>query len=179
MTIPLIELVPPEVRYERSYRGAFAEMENEADRNAWVYLGEAGYNSYFQMTFQEYVNALLLRETQEPPGFVRDSVYWAVNSGQIIGRISLRHSLNDFLASAGGHIGYIVRPSWRGKGVASEMLRQILRTDRARSIGKLLLTCDDENLASEKTILNNGGVLESVIEVGAGKTKKKRFWISV
>lgn len=179
MQAPSFHLVPPDVRFETSFRAAFAEMKSESDRKAWVYLGESAYMTYFNMSFQDYVSSLLLRERQAPQGFVRDSVYWAIISDKIVGRISLRHELNDFLAKAGGHIGYIVRPTWRGQGVATEMLRQVLMADRARSIGKLLLTCDDDNVASEKTIVKNGGVLESAIEIATGEPKTKRFWIAV
>jgi len=59
------------------------------------------------------------------------------------------------------------------------MLRQLLLTDRAKSVGKLLLTCDEENAASEKTVLKNNGVFESVTEVGANRPRKKRFWITL
>jgi predicted acetyltransferase len=110
---------------------------------------------------------------------VRDTVYWAIHADEIVGRISLRHELNDFLAKAGGHIGYIVRPSWRGQGVATDMLRQVLKTERAKSIGKLLLTCDDDNAASKRTIIKNGGVLESALDVAPGESKTRRFWIFV
>ena len=120
---------------------------------------------------------LLAREHAPPTGYVPDTVYWAVRDGDMVGRISLRHELNEFLLREGGHIGYIVRPSARRQGVATEMLRQILRTDKARSIGRLLLTCDEDNLASEKTIRANGGILENVVVLGAGQ-RKKRYWIS-
>ncbi len=152
---------------------------SESDRKAWIYLGESGYVTFFNMSFQDYVSALLLRETQAPQRFVRDTVYWAINAGEVIGRISMRHELNDVLARVGGHIGYIVRPSSRGKGVATEMLRQVLTSERAKSIGKLLLTCDDGNAASERTILKNGGVLESTLDLAAGDPKKRRFWICI
>ena len=54
-----------------------------------------------------------------------------------------------------------VRPSARGRGLGTELLRQSLL--RARDIGldKALLTCGKTNYASVKVILSNGGVLES------------------
>lgn len=153
-------------------------MNTPSDRSAWVYLGDSADLTIPERNFEEYVLALLKRETIAAPGFVTDTVYWAKIGNEIVGRISIRHELNDFLKIVGGHIGYIVKPSCRGRGIATEMLRQILQTERARTIGKLLVTCDEANAASEKTILKNGGVLEDIISIGTGRPRKKRFWIS-
>ena len=97
----------------------------------------------------------------------------------MVGRIGLRHELNDFLETHGGHIGYIVRPSWRHKGIATNMLKQVLDTGISRSIGKLLLTCDEGNIASEKTILACGGQLQDILAYDPAKPGKKRYWINV
>ena len=59
------------------------------------------------------------------------------------------------------------------------MLRQILLKDRAKSIGKLLITCDEGNRASEKTILKNGGIFETTIDVAPGHPRKSRYWITL
>jgi len=167
----------PHEKYKNSFLAALAEMQTPSDCRAWNYLGD---NAPLEISdFTQYVQTLIDRETTPPPGFVRDSVYWAIQDSQVIGRIAIRHELNDFLKKIGGHIGYIVRPGWRGKGVATEMVKQILLTPKAREIGKLLLTCNDGNIASEKSILKNGGVFESTIEVAPGKPLKKRFWIEI
>ena len=97
----------------------------------------------------------------------------------MVGRISIRHELNDFLQKVGGHSGYIVAPAWRNKGVATEMLRNLLLTPKAKEIGKLLLTCDETNLASERTIFKNGGKLTQLMDKGSHRPKKKHFWIDL
>ena len=48
-----------------------------------------------------------------------------------VGRLSILHELNDALRVEGGHIGYDTVPSFRGRGVATEMLRQALPVARA------------------------------------------------
>ena len=45
------------------------------------------------------------------------------------------------------------------------------------NINKVLITCDSENLASEKTILANGGIFEKSIEVDGDLVK--RYWITI
>lgn len=174
-----LKLLRPHASFKESYLAGLEELTTDSDRSAWVYMGDSAPRDLPKKDFESYVAALLLRETTRPEGFVCDTVYWAVNDGEVIGRISLRHELNDFLRHAGGHIGYIVRPAYRGKGAATEMLRQILETPQARSIGRLLLTCDVGNTASEKTILKNHGTLESVVDQGGDRPSKKRFWITL
>ena len=92
--------------------------------------------------------------------------------------IDLRHHINHpILGTWGGHCGYSVRPSERGKGYAKEMLRLNLQNAKAKGIEKLLVTCNVENEASERTILANGGVFEKTIDVDGDKMK--RYWITV
>lgn len=178
MTSTSLTLVPPRIEDRDSFLAGLAEMTTASERAAWVYLGDSADPGIPARDFPAYVKTLLARETAPPPGFVTDTVYWAKIGDEVVGRISLRYELNDFLKHVGGHIGYIVRPGRRGQGVASEMLRQILQTPRARSLGKVLLTCDEDNEASARTILKNGGVLENIVPRDDGKPGKKRFWIT-
>ncbi len=91
---------------------------------------------------------------------------------------SLRHHINHLiLGTWGGHCGYSVRPSERGKGYAKEMLRLNIQNAKSMGIEKLLITCDVNNNASERTILDNGGVYEETINVDG--RKMKRYWITV
>ncbi|WP_127479613.1 GNAT family N-acetyltransferase [Nocardioides pantholopis] len=111
-----------------------------------------------------------------PPGRVPASFLVAEVDGEIVGRVSIRHELNDWLLRYGGHIGYGVRPAHRRRGYATEILCQSLEVARAVGVEKALLTCDDDNLASAATIERCGGVLEDVVPVEGGKPKR-RYWI--
>ena len=113
-------------------------------------------------------------------GLVPATTYLAVRraDNRVVGMIDVRHHLNEFLLNSGGHIGYSVRLSERRKGYATEMVRLALVECRDRlNLSKVLIACDKENIASAKTILTNGGILENEIPEDDGITQ--RYWVSL
>jgi predicted acetyltransferase len=96
--------------------------------------------------------------------------------GTIVGRASIRHELNDFLAREGGHIGYCVLPPHRGRGYATEILRQSLVVARSVGVTHALLVCDDDNLASAAVIERCGGLLGDRT-TDSGGAVSRRYWI--
>ncbi len=95
----------------------------------------------------------------------------------VVGVIQIRHRLNDNLLNFNGHIGYAVRPAWRGKGIAKWMLRMVLPHCKALGLASVLITCDKENEASRRTIEACGGRLEDIRM--DGQTPVLRYWISL
>ena len=93
--------------------------------------------------------------------------------GQALGFLNLRLRLNNFLLEKGGHIGYSIRPSERGKGYAKVTLRQGLQVAKEKNIKKALVTCSVNNPASRAVILANGGLIEDV------RDGVERYWIEV
>lgn len=124
--------------------------------------------------FAAYVaglHARALPETPRPPGWVPDTVLWFADEDQFIGRLTIRHDLNEMLREVGGHIGYDVRPSARRRGHATEMLRRALPMAAALGLDPLLITCDVDNIGSRRVIQANGGRLEDE------RHGKLRFWV--
>ncbi len=109
-----------------------------------------------------------------PEGWVPDIQLVAFSiDGQAVGFLNIRLCLNDFLLEEGGHIGYSIRPSERGKGYAKEALRQGLQVAKEKNIKKALVTCSVENPASRAVIVSNGGVFEDVCN------SVERYWIDL
>ena len=101
------------------------------------------------------------------------------SDNKLVGMIQVRHRFNDYLEKYAGNIGYSVRPSERRKGYAKEMLEMVLPFCRKIGIDKVMITCIDGNIGSEKTILANGGIYESTIHEPNSDRNLKRFWITL
>lgn len=101
------------------------------------------------------------------------------HDNRLVGMIQIRHCFNDYLEKYAGHIGYSVRPGERRKGYAKAMLKMALPFCREIGIEKVLITCMDGNIGSEKTILANGGVYETTVHEPDKNRELKRFWITL
>jgi predicted acetyltransferase len=111
---------------------------------------------------------------------VPSTFLFAFAGPRIVGRVAIRHELNDSLLRIGGHIGYAVLPVFRRRGYATEILRQsIVIACQEFGLTRVLLTCDDDNIGSIRTIEKNGGVLENLVTGPDVTAPKRRYWIAV
>lgn len=89
-------------------------------------------------------------------------LYWLYDNDKPIGYGKLRHRLNNNLLELGGHIGYVIRPSERRKGYGTRLLAELVKKANEKNISRVLLTCDEANLASRSIIESNHGELSSI-----------------
>jgi predicted acetyltransferase len=129
------------------------------------------------MAWPEYLQILdnLFTGTNLPEGKVSATFLIAESNGELVGRTSIRHELNDFLFSVGGHIGYGVRPNYRRQGYATEILKQSLAYINQLGITEVLVTCLDVNVGSFEVIQSQGGILENKVEYEGALWR--RYWI--
>lgn len=162
------------IKMEETYRRQLVEMMDE-----WTATGESIIPYAIRKTdyrnFSEYVRSLEV--TDESQGLVPDSTYFCLDEDRniLVGAVNIRHYLNEHLLLHGGHIGDGVRPSERGKGIATAMIAMALEKCRELGIENVLMVCDRDNIASARSIVKNGGVLENEIQ-GDG-TMEQRYWI--
>ena len=165
------------VKLEEKYKNQLFDMMNE-----WNKVGEKiipyaiRKNDYHN--FEEYLEKLEVKDNKE--GLVPDSTYFCLDTEKniFVGAVNIRHYLNESLLLDGGHIGDGVRPSERRKGIATKMIALALEECRKLGIKKVLMVCDKDNIASAKSIQNNGGILENEVEQEDGEIVQ-RYWIEV
>lgn len=122
-------------------------------------------------TVVEHLQAQADESTEIPEGRVHCTYFWITDDDhEVVGFLALRHRLNAWLLEEGGHIGYGVRPSRRNEGHASAALRLALAAAADLGIDKALVTCDEDNVGSRRTIERCGGVYED------SRNGKRRYW---
>lgn len=114
-----------------------------------------------------------------PASFVASDTYvMKGEGGRIYGMSSLRHKLTEGLLIGGGHIGYGIRPSERGRGCGTKQLALLLEKCKLLDINRVLITCDKDNVGSAKVAINNGATLEDEI-LENDRNILQRYWITL
>lgn len=161
----------PRFKHKSEWLTTVAEF-TAADTHITPYALTFGVSDY---TAYLYAHNVYHIGTEIPPNYVPSTAYFLMLDNRIVGAIDVRHRLNDNLLHVGGHIGYGIRPSERGKGYANRMLELGLEVCAQMGIHQVLLCCDASNTRSRQVILHNGGVLEN--EVEANGDIVQRYWI--
>ena len=167
------------VKPDLSYADEIIKYKEESLAESPVINGSAGLDRFssIEIWFEELKKRSC--EDTVPKGLVPSSTYLGVREkdNYIVGMIDIRHYLNEYLTQVGGHIGYGVRKTERNKGYAKQMLKLALEKCKELKIKKVLITCDEDNIASEKVILSANAKLEDIRNVDG--ENKKRFWIDL
>ena len=167
------------VKPDLSYADEIIKYKEESLKESPIINGSAGLDRFssIEIWFEELKKRS--NEDTVPEGLVPSSTYLGVREkdNYIVGMIDIRHYLNEYLTQVGGHIGYGVRKTERNKGYAKQMLKLALEKCKELKIKKVLITCDEDNIASEKVILSTNAKLEDIRNVDG--ENKKRFWIDL
>ncbi|WP_423918904.1 GNAT family N-acetyltransferase [Frigoribacterium sp. 2-23] len=170
-----MQLVSPSKRFFASFQQSLVEWQGAHQDGAGI--RDAGVLTT-KVGFSRWVEQLQAEEaTPRGQGFVTCTYYWMVEEDEYLGSIALRHELNDVVGEFVGHVGYSVRPSARGRGIAGRALRSMLVVARDRGFERVLLTCDALNVASRRVIERCGGEWENSVTDGGGN-RIERFWMT-
>ena len=175
MVMERLKLVLPKAEYE----AACLTYQKEFEQGKEVMHGTSGlaHAESFESWLKDIESSQF--EDKLTDGRVPSTTYLAVTADthHLVGMVNIRHRLNDYLKTIGGHIGYSVRKSERQRGYATEMLRLALEKCKVLGIPQVLITCDQDNIASAKTIKNNQGQLsQSFMHEG---TMIEHYWIEL
>ena len=167
------------VKPNLSYADEIIKYKEESLKESPLINGSAGLNRF--SSIEDWLEELKKRSSEAtvPEGLVPSSTYLGVREkdNYIVGMIDIRHYLNEYLTQVGGNIGYSVRKTERNKGYAKQMLKLALEKCKELKIKKVLITCDEDNIASEKVILSANAKFEDIRNVDG--ENKKRFWIDL
>lgn len=169
------------IKLTKEYYSQLSEMIEEWKLDQEINHTNHSPWSIFKNDYHDFDYYLDDLEICEPKGrMVPDSVYFLLDEERniLLGAVNIRHYLNDYLLQYGGHIGDGIRPSERRKGYATEMIRLALIECKKLGIDKVLMVCDKSNIASAKTIIKNGGVLENEFVDDEGEINQ-RYWIDL
>jgi len=170
-----MELVKPHKKYLASYIEALTE--------GFPIGGCSDDASFVKNNFEKHLSNLYRPREIWNDGEIRDDVpfqrLWIIEDDIFIGHMNLRVELNDFHEVLGGNIGYRVRTSFNGQGYATEALKQSLELCKLKKMNRVLVTCEEDNLASIRVIEKNNGKLLDKIKPNWCEKTIKRYLITV
>lgn len=171
----MIRLIVPNEEYLRSYKEAYNEY---SDNGISTYFFTDPSSCDIFAKFDRY-----RKERNLPPDRVGEDKYWLVDDEKMyfIGEVAIRHRLNDALEQRGGLIGYGVRYSEWNHGYGTKMLELALEKAKEMHISPVLITCNDDNIASARVMEKNGFTLRDKITVSRdGKVLlTRRYWKTI
>ncbi|MBT3538735.1 GNAT family N-acetyltransferase [Candidatus Parcubacteria bacterium] len=154
----MLKLIKPTYKYRKSFLKSLDELEKGP---AGIFDGDLARTNFkaYLTRVQNYENGINLAK-----GIVPASTFWLIDNDEFIGGVSFRHKLNKNLKEYGGHIGYSIRPSKRKKGYGTKMLALTLKRVKRFGLKKVMISCDHDNIASQKIIKGNGGILQEIVK---------------
>ncbi len=171
----MIELIVPGQEYLQSYQEAYDEYKKN-HISTYSFTDPSSCN-----IFEKFENYRYERNLR--PDRVGEDKYWLVDDEKayFIGEIGIRHKLNDTLRQRGGHIGYGIRYAEWNRGYGTKMLALALEKAKEMRISPVLITCNDDNLASARVIEKNGFVLENkvIVTTDGEDILTRRYWKTI
>lgn len=160
------------------------KMVNEfADANdEYQFEGLGNFKKIYDSSYEEFYDGLEVNKhiNQINPEWANQTSYVLIDeNGHIYGAANIRHELKGKLREIGGHVGYGIRPSERGKGYATLQLKLLLEKMDKMGIDNALITCRENNIGSIKTMNKFIGTADSLIPSRYEGIMEYRYWVDV
>ena len=174
---PMPELIAPTIRLHTAWLEARSEWGPGQHEDGFGLSPEdevespVGFAAWLARLTEES-DPVKVMEAGKAPCLYR----WVVEGDRVLGGIVLRHGPTDYVRWA-GHLGYGIRPSARGRGLATWAVGRMLNEAQGLGLDQVLVVCAADNVASAKTIERCGGIFECVDDTRFGPAR--RYWIKL
>lgn len=156
------------------------EFPNISHRQEWEKITKnwiwekAPWKLFFWDNYNDFLEEIV-KDTTNNSKWVNSHLYFLIENQFIIWSVQIRHHINHpLLSSIGGHIWYWIVYKYRWKWYGTKLLHMTLKllenlpvTDK-----KVLITCDLDNIGSEKIIQKNWWVFDGIWEFEWKKSKR-------
>ena len=156
--------------------------EFEESNDEYKFEGISNFKNITEENYNEFLQGLEKNKHIDEinSNWANQTTYVLIDeNGHIYGAGNIRHELKGKLIEIGGHIGYAIRPSERGKGFGTKQLILLLEKTAKMGIEQALLTCRENNIGSAKTIEKCFGVKDESVPSMFPGIMESRYWIDV
>jgi len=170
----LLALIKPTPSYKEDFLAMILDFRSKSEFFVYHDLAMIDFELYLKDVEQTELGENL------KPGYVSQNTFWMVlDHKTVVGESRLRHSLTSMSEIEGGHIGYAIRPSQRLNGYGTQILKLTLIEAARLGLQKVLITCDADNIGSQKIIQANGGVFDGENISPNSRKWVQRYWVVV
>ena len=170
------KLEKPSIEHKQSYLKALKEFHEEG---RYTFLEIEDVSENFEDFIEKVNNGK--RHLHKPYSDwiepVPETVLWLIKDHEFIGTLNIRHRLNWHLEKWGGHIGFIVRPSMRGKGYGKKLLQKAIPYIAHMGIERALLTIDPDDKGANKIVQFVGGKMQDTLPATDKFPSRNRYWL--
>ncbi|PZE32231.1 MULTISPECIES: GNAT family N-acetyltransferase [unclassified Curtobacterium] len=157
----MLELVRPQTALYEAWAEAHAEWGPGVHEDGFGITAQDDVGD--EDGFRTWVGRLHAR-----PG----ALWWIVEDGRVLGGIALRAPGDAAGVQRFGHVGYGIRPSARGRGVATWALGQVLAHASRVGIDPVIAVCRDDNDGSIGVLEHYDAVLLSTERRGGVRLRR-------
>ncbi len=168
-----LQLVEPDETYKDTFLSGEREIIEASGRK--LEQGELE-KVWRDVMFQQSLINIVTEKGTQP----KQNEYWCINDGQYTGRIQLRQDeytnllVDERTRFMSGNVGYVVVPSYRRKGIASFMLKEIIQKAKEKGFKIVTIGCESDNFASIGVIEKAGGkYVDSFVDKSGTSNKYK------